>query len=361
MFNIKSLTKNVLIGTAALLITAGFARAEDFAFGADLSFLKQAEDQGRIFKDGTNAMSGMQIFHNHGYNWIRLRIFVEPVGEKLPNNLSYTLAMAKSAKQLGYKFLLDFHYSSTWADPKHQPTPQAWVDMTQTQRVQAVFEYTRDTIATFRDAGVLPDMVEVGNEISIGMLWPYGKLPENWDNFAAYIYAGINGVDAGRGNNPRPKIMIHVDHGGEVQKTKYFFDKLNSYHIPYDVIGFSYYPWWQGTLMDLRQNLAFTAREYGKDVIVVETAYNSRPARESSGSLEPFPETPDGQREFLDAVTHIVMDVPDGRGKGVFWWEPATANRSGGASSRGFFDADGNALPVLTVFDQYTRPAPPKN
>ena len=342
----------------ALLILAGApARAFDFSFGADLSFLKQAEDRGRVFQEGTNAMPGLQLFRNHGYNWIRLRIFVEPVGNHLPNNLAYTIAEAQAAKKLGYKFLLDFHYATTWADPAKQPTPAPWEKMTHPRRVEAVFAYTRDSIAAFRDAGVLPDMVQIGNEVTHGMLWPDGKLPDNWDNFARYIYAGINGVDAGRGNGKRPKIMIHVDCGGDRGKTRWFFDKLNSYDIPYDVIGFSYYPWWHGTLMDLRENLAFASHEYGKDVIVVETAYYWRPNRETADRVGPFPETPAGQRAYLEELTRAVMEVPDSRGRGVFWWEPAVA---GGLTSRGFFDDDGHALPVLGAFDPYTRPVPKK-
>ena len=256
------------------LAAENLSRGSDFAFGADLSFLKQAEDRGTVFKDGTNAMPGLQIFKNHGYNWIRLRIFVEPVGGNLPNDLKYTIAMAQDAKKLGYKFLLDFHYANSWADPGKQPTPEAWTNLTHKARVKRVFEYTRDTIASFRDAGVFPDMVEVGNEVTHGMLWPDGKLPDNWKNFTDYIRAGIKGVDAGSGKNPRPKILIHIDQGGSMAQTKYFFDNLNHYRIHYDVIGFSYYPWWHGSLMDLRDNLAFTANTYHKDIIVVETAYN---------------------------------------------------------------------------------------
>jgi len=334
-------------------------RASEFAFGADVSFLKQAEDRGTVFKEGTNAVPGLQLFRNHGYNWIRLRIFVEPVGGNLPNDLQYTIAEARDAKKLGYKFLLDFHYANSWADPGTQPSPTAWKNLTHPERVKQVSAYTRDTIAAFRDAGVLPDMVQVGNEITHGMLWPDGKLPENWKNFTDYLRAGIKGVDAGRGTNPCPKIMIHVDCGGDVTRTKYFFDNLNHYKIPYEVMGFSYYPWWQGTLEDLRENLAFAAGAYHKDVIVVETAYNWRPARESGGRVEPFPETPEGQREFLDEVTRVVMNVPDNRGKGVFWWEPAVGNR-GGLISRSFFDEGGNALPVLSAFDKFTRPPPRK-
>jgi len=347
------LRTGAVVAFLAALTTA--ARAADFAFGADVSFLKQAEDGGKNFKDGTNAGSGLQIFHNHGYNWVRLRLFVEPVTNGLPNNPAYTIAQAQAAKKLHFKFLLDLHYANTWADPAHQPTPAAWAGLSHAERVQTVFTYTRDTIAAFRDAGVLPDMVQIGNEVTQGLLWPDGRLPDHWDNFARYIYAGINGVDAGRGNGKRPKIMIHVDTGGSREKTKAFFDKLNTYEIPYDVIGLSYYPWWQGSLMELRENLAFAAHEYGRDVVVVETAYHWQPNRETADHAEPFPETPEGQRQFLEALTRVVMDVPDGRGQGVFWWEPAV---SGSLISRGFFDNDGNALPVITVFDPYTRPLP---
>jgi arabinogalactan endo-1,4-beta-galactosidase len=223
--------------------------------------------------------------------------------------------------------------------------------------VQAVSEYTRDTLTKFHDAGVPPDMVQIGNEITHGMLWPDGKLPDHWDNFADYIRAGVKGVDAACGKGPRPKIMIHFDQGASIPKTKYFFDKLNSYKIRYDVIGFSYYPWWHGSIEDLRENLAFAAKRYGKDVYVVETAYYWKPSRYFREAPAPFPESPEGQRDFLDEVTRAVMGVPDGRGLGVFWWEPAVANR--GLGARGFFDEDGNALPVIGVFDKYTRPERP--
>ena len=302
-------------------------------------------------------LPGLQIFKNHGYNWIRLRIFVEPVSNGLPNDLKYTLALAQDAKKLGYKFLLDFHYANTWADPGKQPTPEAWKNLSHPERVEKVFTYTRDTIAAFRDAGVLPDMVQVGNEITHGMFWPDGKLPDHWDNFADYVRAGVKGVGAGCGTNACPKIMIHIDTGGSVAKTKYFFDKFDRYKIAYDVIGFSYYPWWHGTLMDLRENLAFTANTYGKDIIVVETAYNWRPARETSDRVGPFPETPAGQRDYLDELTRVALNAPNERCKGIFWWEPAVGSRVG-LGSRSFFDENWKLAARLSVFDKYTRPTP---
>ena len=337
-----------IFGICFFAISFHFVTAQNYAVGADLSFLKQAEDSGFVFKENDKAKPGIQIFKDHGYNWIRLRLFHSPT--RLPNNLAYTIALAKEAKKNGFKFLLDYHYSDTWADPGKQFIPEAWVGKSQAELVTAVFEYTRATMISFRDAAVFPDMVQIGNEISNGMLWPNGKLPENWDNLAALLQAGINGVHASCGNNPCPQIMIHIDKGGDKTFTKNFFDKINSYGIRYDVIGQSYYPWWHGTLFDLRDCLYFTAEEYKKDIMVVEAAYNWKP-REYINKNAPFPESPEGQKEFLEEVNRIVMQVPGNRGIGVFWWEPAV-RRSG---SRSFFTEEGNVLPVIHVFDKFTR------
>jgi len=339
-----------IASVAAFLLLQGTPlHAFQYAVGADVSFLKQAEDQGKVFKDGGQAKSGLQILKDHGYNWVRLRLFHTPTG--LPNSLEYTIALAKSAKKLGFHILLDYHYSDTWADPGKQYIPKAWEGLSHPQLVKAVYAYTRDTTIAFHDAGVLPDMVQIGNEVINGMLWPDGRLPDNWDNFADLVKAGIAGVEAGKGDAMRPEIMIHIDRGGDEPRTRYFFDKLNTYHVNYDVIGQSYYPWWHGSLNALRENMVFMAQEYKKDIIVVEAAYNWKPA-EYKDHPGPFPESPEGQRQFLEELNRVVQETPDGRGRGVFWWEPAVAGPLG---SRGFFDDAGSALPVITTFDKFTR------
>jgi arabinogalactan endo-1,4-beta-galactosidase len=338
--------RGVILATSLLLPSLS---AADYAIGADLSFLKQAEDQGKKFKDMGVVKPGLVIFKDHGYNWIRLRLFHTPTD--LPNNLAYTITLAKEAKRLGYRFLLDFHYSDTWADPGKQFLPKAWEGMSHAQLAKAVYEYTRQTIVAFDEAGVPPDMVQVGNEVANGMLWPDGRLPGNWDNFADLVKAGVAGVYSGTGNAPRPRIMIHIDQGGNKARTKYFFDKLNSYGIEYDVIGQSYYPWWHGSLNDLRENMVFMALQYRKDIIVVEAAYNWMSA-EYKTRPGPFPETPAGQAQFLEEVNRVVQETPHGLGKGVFWWEPAV---TGPLASRGFFDDAGDALAVIRVFDRYER------
>jgi len=328
-----------------------------YAIGADLSFLRQAEARGTVFKDQGVAKPGLQIFRDHGYNWIRLRLFHSP--DRLPNDLAYTIALAREARQLGFRFLLDFHYSDTWADPAKQFLPKAWEGKSHAELVTLIHDYTRDTIRAFREAGAMPDMVQPGNEVIAGMMWPDGRLPGNWDNFAELVRSAIAGVEAGRGDAPRPLIMIHIDRGGDLPGTRAFFDRFNSYHIAYDVIGQSYYPWWHGSILDLRANLAFMADTYRKDIIVVEAAYNWRTAEYKEGGA-PFPETPEGQREFLEEVHRAVLATPHGLGKGVFWWEPAVAPAARGISGRGMFDPEGNALPVISVFDRFTRGKPPK-
>lgn len=336
----------------SLLIQFRFnLNAQEFAIGADLSFLKQAEDNGFTFKENGAAKPGLQLFKDHGYNWIRLRIFHTPT--ELPNDLQYTLALASEAKKKGYKLLLDFHYSDTWADPAKQFIPVAWEGLSHDVLVDSVFSYTRNTLAVFQKAGAMPDMVQPGNEIVNGMLWPDGKIPENWNHLADLLKAGIKGVYAACENQPVPKIMIQIDQGGNKHRTKYFYDNLLALGVEFDVIGQSYYPWWHGSLLDLRENMIFMAKEYKKPIFLVEVAYCYAPT-EYLTKNPPFPESPEGQRQFLEEVNRIVLNTPDNLGAGIFWWEPATMNLRG-ISTRDFFDDEGNVLPVINVFDKFTR------
>lgn len=339
------------------VLTARPAPAADYAIGADVSFLKQAEDRGVEFRDGDEAGPGLEILRSHGFNWVRLRLFVAP--QQLPNDLDYTVALAKAAKDRGFRFLLNFHYSDTWADPGKQFTPAAWVDLDHTGRVARVRDYSRDAVAAFRAAGALPDMVQVGNEVRPGMLWPDGRLPDHWDQFADYFRAGVEGVRAGSGDAGRvPEIMLHYDQGGDRGGLDHFYQKFRSHGLPVDVVGVSYYPWWHGSLLDLRETLFHLATRHRVDVIVVETAYHWRPNGETREHQPmPFPETPGGQRQFLEALNRIVLSVPDGRGRGVFWWEPMV--EGGFLRSRGLFDDDNVALPAMGAFDSLTRPRPP--
>ncbi|HVT82783.1 MAG TPA: glycosyl hydrolase 53 family protein, partial [Phycisphaerae bacterium] len=148
-------------------------RHADYAFGVDISSLRQTEQQGRIqYKDNGTTKPALQIFHDHGFNWVRIRVVTEPA--RLPQNVAYVTALAKDAKKLGYKFLLDFHYSDGWSDPRpnSHPIPSAWRNLNHQDLVKALFEYSRDTIAAFAKEDVLPDMIQIGNEVSNGFMAP---------------------------------------------------------------------------------------------------------------------------------------------------------------------------------------------
>jgi arabinogalactan endo-1,4-beta-galactosidase len=335
---------------AALIFCAQGAVGQAVIAGADVSYLRQMESRGVVFKDAGVAEPGLQILKDHGYTWVRLRVMVDPIS--LPNTTEYTIALAKDAKARGFKFLLDFHYSDDWADPGHQWVPRAWAKMSHAELVNQTFVYTRDTIKAFRKAGVLPDMVQVGNEVTAGMMWPDGRLPAQWQNFADLLLAGIHGVDKGRGWGKRPAIMIHIDKGGNQAATKSFIDHLAQYHVPYDVLGQSFYPWWHGSLDDLRDNLAFVWNTYHKNVVVAETAYDWRTGEDFKGKAAPFPQTPEGQRDFLAALDRVVREAPGGKVRGIFWWEPMAG---GSIAKRALFDDQHEALPAIHVFDAETH------
>jgi arabinogalactan endo-1,4-beta-galactosidase len=333
---------------AALQPSTSVTIPAEFILGADISYLRDLESKGVVFKDEGQSHAGLEILRRHGYTWVRLRIMNEPTA--LPNTLAYTLAEAKAARAMGFRLLLDFHYSDDWADPAHEKTPAAWSKLPHDALVKAVFNFTRDTVRAFREQGTMPDMVQIGNEITSGMLWPDGRLPERWPQFAELVTAGVRGAEAGKGDLPRPAIMIHIDQGGNEETTKWFFDNLIMNRVPFDVIGQSYYPWWQGSLKELSDNLAFMAARYKRPIFVVETAYDWHEGEAFKQGRPPFPEDPEGQAEFLAAVIRTVQQTPNGLGRGVFWWEPMAP---GDTAKRGMFDDQHNSLPAL----RQTNPA----
>jgi beta-galactosidase len=301
-------------------------RPVDKMLGADISFLPQMEDRGTKYSDNGTQKDAMQILKDHGFNYIRLRLFVNPENDKgySPKkgfcDLEHTIAMAKRIKAAGLKFLLDFHYSDTWADPEKQFKPKAWEGQSFEQLTKTVFSYSKDVIETLKKAGATPDMVQVGNEINHGMIWPEGHI-NNLDSLAQLIYAGIQGVKA---VDPSITIMIHVALGGQNDEARFFFDNMIMRGVPFDVIGLSYYPRWHNTLEDLRYNLNDLARRYGKDVIVVEYSHLKK------------------------EVNELAFDVYGGHGKGSAIWEPLNTWEA-------FFDRLGKSNELLKVYDELNR------
>jgi arabinogalactan endo-1,4-beta-galactosidase len=328
----------------------------DYTFGLDVSFVKQREDNGEKYMDTDSTVKPcLQIFREHGYNWGRVMICNEPTSGRLPQDLNYVISAAKDLKKYGYRFLLDYMMSNGWANPMVQPVPSAWKNLSHPGKVKAVYQYIKETMTALKSAGVMPDMVQVGNEIGNGFLWPDGRIRydtlelSKWKNLTEYLSAGIKAIREVEGSEKKVKIMLHVDHGGDIPMTKTFFDKMHESNVDYDVVGFSFYPWSHGTLLDLRDNLRFAANRYNKEIIVVETGYYWRSGNYFRNYRPPFPETPGGQREWMETVNEIVLDTPYGLGRGVFWWEPMSRGR-------GYFDEGRKVQPIIYAFEKYTMP-----
>ncbi|MDB4892340.1 MAG: glycosyl hydrolase 53 domain protein, partial [Gemmatimonadetes bacterium] len=219
-----------------------------FYLGADISALAGGRGRGApfVYRDDGVESTEYAIMRKNGWNAFRLRVFVSPVRSAPNNTLENTLPLAKAIKDAGGTFMLDIHYSDTWADPGHQDTPAAWRALDAAGLEKKVEEYTKDVITQFKAAGAMPDMVQVGNEITGGFLWPLGHLhvPDSdvkreknesirggyiepydevkaWDNVTRFLKAGIRGVKAASGNTP-PKIIMHIDTGGDWQVTKWW-------------------------------------------------------------------------------------------------------------------------------------------
>ena len=298
-------------------ITAQNGVCAQFMRGADISTQTLQEADGVIYKEYGIPKDALVILKNHDFNWIRIRLFHSPSGWNYgaSMDLAYVTDLGARVKAAGFKFLLDIHYSDTWADPTHQTPPGAWQGMNHSQLVTAVYEYTRDTIEHLRTNNAMPEMVQIGNEIICGMLWPDGEICDNgnWSNLADLINASIDGVDAGRGAEPMPEIMIHIDRGCDRASTEWFFDNLLAQGVQFDIIGQSFYPQWHGTPDDLTANLNFMAQNYSQDIIIVETAEYYTGVSGAS---------PENQKAFLEELIQRVQDTPNGKGRGVCYWEP---------------------------------------
>lgn len=337
----------------------------DFEMGVDLSLLSFIEDHGVQYMEGGQPGDPLAIFKAHGCNYVRLRLFVRPAGtEGQVNTLPYTLELAKRVKRAGLSWLLDLHYSDGWADPGHQNIPAEWKSLPHAELAERVFVYTRDTLAAFEREGCLPDLVQVGNEVTNGMMWPAGgplKTAADFDAFADLLKAGIRAV---RETAPADRIgvMIHVDRGGKKEVCQWFFDNCRKRGVSFDVIGLSYYPLLHGSLDDLSGNLSSLAQTYQKDIVVVETDYNSVG---DAPKAAPFPFTPAGQQAFLEELLRRVAATPGGHGKGVFYWAPEwiagekwyDGRGSGQWEDCALFDRAGNALPALGAFQSVSATA----
>jgi arabinogalactan endo-1,4-beta-galactosidase len=333
--------------------------------GADISSLHKSEDMGGVYKysDGSEA-DALQILKDNGLNYARLRVWVDPADGY--HGKAELLEMAVRLKDLGIKLLVDFHYSDNWADPGKQNKPAAWKDYDFDQLQKAVYEHTFDICKSLVDQGTPPDMIQVGNEINAGMLWPDGDY-NHFDNLADLLKEGYRAV---KDCSSATLVMLHIAEGGDNDLARWWFDNITRREVPFDVIGISYYPYWHGSLAELQNNLNDISSRYDKDVIVVETAYaftdqeddNLSNIANTDLAIPGYPYTPEGQRTMVRDIMSIVRAVPNGRGLGIFYWDAtwtavpgngwdSTDPASGNAwENQALFDYDDRALPAMGEF-----------
>lgn len=365
----------------------------EYIKGFDVSTLPEVEQCGGRFYDGGPAEDALEILRRHGGNYVRLRLWNDPYDEHGNDygagvcDLPTVLALGARAKKMGMKWLLDFHYSDFWADPGKQWPPKAWQGLDPDGLESAVYAYTKAVARQCLAADLAPDMVQVGNEITNGLLWPWGKAP-NWDIICRFVMAGVRAV---REVLPETLVMVHLDNGGNNGLYRTWFDNFFSRGGDCDVIGLSYYPFWHGTMDALQANMNDIAVRYGKDLVVVETSmgftldsyawYEQLSDDERKGGAAKlalalglkWPMSPEGQADFMADLLAVIEGVPDGKGRGFFWWEPTWipvpgsgwAKRAGWEyvkelgpggnewANQALFDFGGNALPALRVIRQY--------
>ncbi|WP_172656518.1 glycosyl hydrolase 53 family protein [Catenovulum maritimum] len=358
----------------------------NFIKGADISTLIEVEaNGGQFYDENGQQQDALEVLAEHGINWARIRLWNDPynvswvtniLGYDVPgavgggtNDLTKTINLAKRAKSLGMQVLLDFHYSDFWTHPGQQYIPDAWVDLTEQQVQQALYDFTYDTLIAMNNSGVFPDMVQIGNEINTGLVSPIGDDVTSAAAIAL-LQNGIKAVrDAETETNNTAQIMLHLAEGGKSHVFTRAFDAFTTAGLDYDIIGASYYPYWHGSLADLQNTLDTVSQRYNKPVIVVETASAFTLETGPDGGSNIFGSTDEenagfkasaqGQATAIREVINVIANVPNQQGVGVFYWEPSWLGVSGagwatgktnGWENQALFDYEGKVLDSMDVF-----------
>ena len=320
---------------------ADSSSTDSIAKGADISWLPQMEASGYKFYNNSGVQEDcFSILKAHGINSIRLRTWVNPSDDPASGHCSKdeTVAMALRAQKSGMRVMIDFHYSDTWADPSKQVKPSAWSNLNFEQLKQALYDYTFEVMTALKTAGITPEWVQVGNEITSGMLLPEGST-DNWSQLAQLVNKGYDAVKAVSNTT---KIILHIDQGNNNARSRWWFDAAKANGVKYDIIGLSYYPYWLPgnpdyalSVNDLGNNLKDMVARYGKEVMVVETGGEDTKAQNTYN--------------MLMTVLQKVRDVPEGKGLGVFYWEPEGA-RSWSHYALSAWGSDGKPTLALDAF-----------
>ena len=335
--------------------------------GGDLSVLLKYEEQKATYldKDGKAIADVLAFVKEQGWNTVRMRLFADPSKDTDKNvcqDIEYVKSLGKRIKAAGLYFMLDFHYSDTWADPEHQTMPLEW-GMINTPAFEYIYTYTKTNLEALVTAAATPDFIQIGNEISFGMLWDGCKVSANsnwtayedtnWDHFSTALK---NASKACREMCPEAKIVIHTEQcANNPTLDVAFFKRIQQYDIDYDIIGTSYYPYFKGPLANLDKGLSELEKNFpDKQIQLVETGYPSK--WEVKGSTydytKTYPYSHEGQRQYAADLIATLKKHP--QVNGLSWWY-AEANAKGctGSLAEGWYNASlfdnetGRALPAL--------------
>jgi len=321
--------------------------------GADVSSLQRALDLGQKYYNANGVeQNPLDILQSIGVNYIRLRVWVNPLSGY--NNIGKVVQFAPQVKSRGMKLLIDLHYSDTWADPGKQYKPVAWNGHSLNQLQTDVYNHTLNVCNALKNAGATPDMVQVGNEITPGLLWEEGRISDNnYANTAALVKEGYNAIKA---CDSSILVLLHIDRGGDNATSRAWYDGMQAQDVNWDVIGLSYYCYWHGTIPTMQSNIADLKSRYGKPVVIVETSYtfstddgdNEANVISTATPCSDYPATPAGQANFFNDVKTAIKNAG---GEGVFWWEPTWVGTTGNGWDPDHINTTGSGWDNQAVFD----------
>ena len=350
--------------------------------GGDISLLPKYEQAHAIYKDKGTPTSPLALFKRAGWNTMRLRLFVNPAdyqGSDRDANacqdLAYILPLAKQIKAAGFKILLDFHYSDTWADPGKQWTPKAWASLNDAQLAAKVKTYTAEVLKKMNENGVSPELIQTGNEISYGMLWGVNKASakvcyptspqENWTRFTQLLQAA---TAACREVCPKAKIILHTERvstsqqhdNANYQALMNFYQQMQLAKIDYDVIGLSYYPYFHGSMNELDAAISRLEQAFAnKNIMLVETGYPYKWAVGGStfDYTAQYPYSLQGQQRFTSDLVTMLKNHK--HVTGLFWWWPefnAFNTQMSNWYNAPLFDSEsGEATPALYELKKFAE------
>ena len=302
-----------------------------FYYGADLSYVNEMEDCGAVYKDSNENFKDLyKIFAEAGTNLVRIRLWHNPTWTNY-SNINDVKKSIQRAKSEGMKVLLDFHYSDSWADPSNQEIPAAWLNQINNTELlgDLVYNYTFDTLNELYNSNLLPEIVQIGNEIN-AMILQNGevKWPIDWLRNSALINKGIKAVrDISNQKNKKIEIMLHI---AQPENALWWFgEAFNAGITDFDWIGLSYYPLWsEYNLNTIDVPLKNLIETYAKKLMIVETAYpftltNADSANNILGENALIPGYPASQQGQLDYLNDLKTKISESGGQGIIYWEPA--------------------------------------